>query len=429
MSRCFPYPRNGASSSASYEALIESIKLQKETERALKAERKKEKRERKENKERRHKHKEKHLEKGKSVLNQNELLQDSYKTVDLKEALEKKLRTETEQLEKSDLSEEHGPSINQQKPSYSSDSTQNSNKRKRDDSTLPDASSGYGKPIKIRLLKKQKGAEVPMEIDQPVPLATRPYNETPVMQNRKANGFSATYGTENRTLSVLETKNDALQGLDFVRTQPASSFARVIPPATNLKQQIPSSQMNNNELPLLNASRQLPVSGYGRTVVPVSGVDIDLPGPSSVVPPVPSASRLVNMQRVCLDSNMSRALDTGKRPINEFTAPANDGLTRLEKQKDPVIEAPPLSRHEKKVQKKHIKYEKLIGSWVPPLLEALQKPDDDEDWLSRRVQTVKSSARDIVKPSQELPVSSLWQPCARFLVDADIHALPFTVPF
>lgn len=47
--------------------------------------------------------------------------------------------------ERSAVTEECGPSIGSQQPSHSSESTQNSNKRKRDDDgVLPDCSTFYG---------------------------------------------------------------------------------------------------------------------------------------------------------------------------------------------------------------------------------------------------------------------------------------------
>ncbi|KAI3734396.1 hypothetical protein L6452_13864 [Arctium lappa] len=75
MSRCFPYPPPGYSrNGATYEALIESIKLQKETDKA-KAERKKQKRAKKDKKE---KEKRKDEEKkGKLEKNPNESQQDA----------------------------------------------------------------------------------------------------------------------------------------------------------------------------------------------------------------------------------------------------------------------------------------------------------------------------------------------------------------
>ncbi|KAJ0674741.1 hypothetical protein HanLR1_Chr12g0443341 [Helianthus annuus] len=74
--------------------------------------------------------------------------------------------------------------------------------------------------------------------------------------------------------------------------------------------------------------------------------------------------------------------------------------------------------------KKHAKYEKLIGSWLPPVYQA-ELPDDD--WLS----SSKPSRSSVLKVDAETCWESVasWQPCARFLAEVDIHALPYTIPF
>nr|GEV47363.1 hypothetical protein [Tanacetum cinerariifolium] len=140
MSRCFPYNQNGAT----IEALINPIKLQKE-----KSEKSKAKAEKKEKK--RAKKEQKQKEKEKRKVEEKRTVQKS-STVDSTKALIKTLElTKTseltiEQRERSDLTEERGQPISSQQ-SYSSDSTQNtqnSNKRKRDDAVLPDASGGHG---------------------------------------------------------------------------------------------------------------------------------------------------------------------------------------------------------------------------------------------------------------------------------------------
>ncbi|GLU04602.1 hypothetical protein SLE2022_217400 [Rubroshorea leprosula] len=110
MSRCFPYPppgyvRRGVHSAA----LIESIKFQKEGEKAKTEQGKEKKREK-------GRRKEKKLKAEKTLVTAEKL----------KKPEDEKIRVETEQLEKSDLTEEHGH------PCYLSDGSQSSSKRKRE---------------------------------------------------------------------------------------------------------------------------------------------------------------------------------------------------------------------------------------------------------------------------------------------------------
>ncbi|XP_071729167.1 uncharacterized protein [Rutidosis leptorrhynchoides] len=438
MSRCFPYPpgyfKIGATT---HDALIESIKLQKETDKA-KAERKREKREKKEKKQ---KDKDKRRDKkSKSVNNPDEHQHDSQKALqkaaEFKEVDNKNLELRTEFLERSDLTEEHGQPSTSHKPSYSSDSTQNSNKRKRDyASGLPEVATG--KPIKIRLLKKLKGPDSSNETDGPlVQFASNHDNETYVSQNRT--GIPVTSGSENNALNARETKSNDLNGLHLGRKQSAASSSRPSAPFSHLNNQTPVGHIRKTEVPvasrsrnsdngLLNSSREPILQSCGRPVPTI-------PGPSSIAAPAVSASRLINVQGLCPDSNNTVVPSgTGKSPIDGIQVqPVNNGSTKSAEKMDPIVEATTQkvgpTRHEKKMLKKQSKYEKLVGLWVPPVLET-QLPDDREDWLSRRGETVKSCSRNDVEACKESEVSSLWRPCARYLVEADIYALPYTVPF
>ncbi|XP_049389887.1 uncharacterized protein LOC125854397 [Solanum stenotomum] len=153
MSRCFPYPPPGYSlNRASNEALIESIKLQKERE-VAKAEKKDRKREKKEKKEK--KREEKKAKKEKSNLGFDKATHESKVKY-----LFKCLEDEAEQLERSNLTEEHGPAVCSQNSSCSSDSTQNSNKRKRPASPSRGGIQAHGSIIRIRLSKKGVQGEI-----------------------------------------------------------------------------------------------------------------------------------------------------------------------------------------------------------------------------------------------------------------------------
>ncbi|XP_024989748.1 uncharacterized protein LOC112524234 isoform X2 [Cynara cardunculus var. scolymus] len=485
MSRCFPYPPPGYSrNGATYEALIESIK--KETDKA-KAERKKQKRAKKDKKE---KEKRKDEEKGKLQKNPNEYQHDACKvlqsSVGSKEAHNKRTEPTVELLEKSDLTEEHGQPISSHKPSYSSDSTQNSNKRKRDDAIVPDGTGGHGKPIKIRLLKKQKGPDSSKETlcsnsgrtdpqslagadarlntwkistsrntNPPKPSTSNLVNglrcedRTPLVSGNRNTGVPATSGRENiavhRNLNLgqtkstwssenPETKNNDLQGLRFSRKPSPSlpSSGRPILPSSQLKHEIPSSVLNKTGIPVPSRSsksdvdvphpsRQQPIPSHGRSVPPQIHLKHELPpNPTLSVPPPSLQGFHSGRDEQSTPSSGMSVRPTGKRSISEITVPVNSS-------KEQKVEP---TRFEKKLQKKHSKYEKLIGSWIPAVLEVPPPVDDDQDWLSRSEKkgSRSSTSRADVDTCHE-SAACLWQPCARFLAEVDIHALPYTVPF
>ncbi|GJS54582.1 hypothetical protein Tco_0627944 [Tanacetum coccineum] len=547
MSRCLPYNQNGAT----IEALINPIKLQKE-----KSEKSKAKAEKKE--EKRAKKEQKQKEKEKRKGEEKRTVQKS-STVDSTKALIKTLElTKTseltiEQRERSDLTEEHGQPIRSQQ-SYSSDSTQNtqnSNKRKRDDAVLPDGLGGHGKQIKIRLLKKPRGPESGVDpslsnvgrVETPV----RALNsvQVPGVAGRNmvaSNGRTSvptTSGRENvspqarqfsqimsgPSTEIPRTKVNELQRQRVGMKPIAPSSVRAVPP-NHLKHEVLSSHFKKAEvLPVLSQSRQKdvklgqfsrqqqptlsrgrPVVPQGRlvndvpssslnlsnapsvtrridvqgpqfggqqvapnsatTAVPRSHVECEIPRPSLNVQTGPTVSRRIDAQGPRFVGqqhagvpkmptshlqceNISNASVLGKRSIDEMTAPRVNGParsemsvsvsgfpqkvgpTRSEKGKEvPVGEVPQKAgptRLEKKM-KKNSEYEKLIGSWVPPVMAPCGGGGgEDEDWLSKKGKTVKSCSKHV--DTCELAAPSLWQPCARFLVDADVYAMPYTVPF
>ncbi|KZV33166.1 muscle M-line assembly protein unc-89-like [Dorcoceras hygrometricum] len=145
MSRCFPYPPPGFTLSRSSEdALIESIKFQKERKRA-----KEEKKRGKEKKERR-----KEKDKKRKVRNEN-ANQNKDKYDISKGQCGKNFWANSEHLEKSGLTEEHDQPKGLRVPSTSSDSTENSTKKKRDFSYV-DGGRGHGNIITIRMASKKQ---------------------------------------------------------------------------------------------------------------------------------------------------------------------------------------------------------------------------------------------------------------------------------
>ncbi|KAI3696057.1 hypothetical protein L1987_79066 [Smallanthus sonchifolius] len=386
MSRCFPYPPPGyCRSGAAYEALIDSIKLQKETNKT-KSESKKEKRAKKEKKEKRQKEKRNNEDEIRMQKNTTgEYPKVLQKASDFLEAQFKKTNATTELFEKSDLTEEHGPSISSHQPSYSSDSTQNSNKRKRDyDSLLPDSSTTHD-----------------ARSNTPPSVPSFSNSDRSVVSSIRFNAVPATSGRENRaqTTTICDPNMS-----HFGRIQSAQNFAK------------PALQSTRPQPPL--------ISSFGRQVAPrIVSRNIDEQELHSGRQQQLAPSHCGLPNSVTSKPNTSAA---GKKPNNDIVLPRNDGDQSLKKQKEDPQKVGP-TQFDKKILKKHTKYEKLVGSWLPPVFQAHLPDDGGEDWLSGSKTSKSSVSKVEVETCRQLVVP--WQPCARFLAEADIHALPFTVPF
>ncbi|KAD2393327.1 hypothetical protein E3N88_40304 [Mikania micrantha] len=426
MSRCFPYPppghfRNGAT----YEALIESIKLQKGTNKT-KAERKKEKKAKKEEKKRSQK------ENGNSqyeVKVEKNINGDSHKldkSADYTKAT-KKTKIISKLFEKSDLTEEHGPAIGSHQPSYSSDSTQNSNKRKRDDSSvLHDSSISHGsdKPIKIRLLKRHKESDFSklcadtMTNAYPLVLPSSNSDRSPASTSRM-NGVSATSGWENR----IQAKSNLISEGSMIRDPSMLHFDRMQSVTSSTRPIYPSGSKKSN-MELQKSPKQT-ILRFERHVLPSNCLEQEIPSSS--------LSRYVDEQNLhfCRQqqqvpshhgmcdsvSNKTSTSAAGKRSDHETAS--------TKKQKQEMQKVGP-TRFEKKMLKKHSKYEKLVGSLFPLVLQA-HLPGDDDDWLCRSKTSSSSTSKGEVETCHQLVAP--WQPCARYLAEVDVHALPYTVPF
>ncbi|CAN4095452.1 unnamed protein product [Withania somnifera] len=147
MSRCYPYPPPGYSpNTATNYALIQSIKRDKKR---VKLERKKEKK--REKKERKRKKKELSFSRNGNLISGRD--NRELKTSNLQKDIEDNI---VERLENISLSDEHSQAVCSQDPSYSSDSTQNNNKRKR--STSPsNGIHGHGTVVRIQLSSHKHG--------------------------------------------------------------------------------------------------------------------------------------------------------------------------------------------------------------------------------------------------------------------------------
>ncbi|XP_009772830.1 stress response protein NST1-like [Nicotiana sylvestris] len=358
MSRCFPYPPPGYSlnTAANNEALIESIKLQREREIA-KAEKKKEKKREKKEKRREEKKAKKessnpgfdkatHESKGmylfKCLEDEAEQLEREKKEKKQKRREEKKakkessnpgfdkatheskgmylfkcLEDEAEQLERSNLTEEHGQAVCSQNSSCSSDSTQNSNKRKRPASPSHGNIQAHGSIIRIRLSKKD--------------------------------GQGKTSTAKEKQLR-----------------KPAQKDVEVTV-RTSVERANPLLKATNNQ---------------------------GCPSPS-VLEPSPSTSGW----RDCVAVDKAATASCSKA-------------------------------HENSIE---FQYRNLIENWLPPSLQTEHLDVDGEAWLFQRKPKhtrvgEKSAVSKEVSNDSTCGSSALW-PRAQYIHDAELYALPFTVPF
>ncbi|KAL1542892.1 hypothetical protein AAHA92_19926 [Salvia divinorum] len=203
MSRCFPYPPPGYTlSSARNDALIESIKLQKQKDQAEEQRKKEKKREKKERK------KEKKDKRSQNQGNSDSVFGNFGEkfSTDGKEGKDYSL-----QLERSSLTEEHAEPVCLRGPSSSSDSTENSNKRKRLPSPV-DVSRGHGKIIRIRLSTKKQplSDSSPVEEQKHCSTSSRIHAPPQIKNNaslgQRSAGFCSTSGYISNVKQCLVLK-------------------------------------------------------------------------------------------------------------------------------------------------------------------------------------------------------------------------------
>ncbi|GAA0140245.1 hypothetical protein LIER_01628 [Lithospermum erythrorhizon] len=380
MSRCFPYPPPEYSGiEGSNEALIESIKLQRERDlvKAIaKKDRKREKKERRKEKK----------EKSKTGLLPEKKIHKLNATGLINDSLLKLLQSENEQLERSSLTEERALRASEQKPSTSSDST--SSKRKREASPPAvvkqegNSIRGSGNVIRIRLSSKRQNALISRQ---------EPCSTTP---------------TPERTLLPPQTQNALIS-----RQEPCSTSGRthVVPSNKHREGQVdvPSIELGNNNV-------------------------------ISVRPPRPEADRVCSATVPELVTSVGNAAAVSQFPENELPLlpPRPDrevasslGGPKVTTREDDLPVRDPKSLN-KKLVKAELRYRDLFLNWVPPPPQTELEPDD-QDWLFDKKKNPDNQSEKKLKSSNNVSCgnsSSLW-PCAQFIPEADIYALPYTVPF
>ncbi|GKE74338.1 hypothetical protein Tco_1536379 [Tanacetum coccineum] len=220
-------------------------------------------------------------------------------------------------------------------------------------------------------------------------------------------------------------QNDVKLGQFSRQQQPTLSRGRPVVPQGRLVNDVPSSSLNLSNAP--SVTRRIDVQGprfggqqvapnSGTAAVPRSHVEREIPRPSlnAGIPKMPTS----HLQH----ENISNASVLGKRSIAEMTVPSVNGPARSEM--GVLLSGVPQRVGPTRSEKGK---EDAVGSWVPPVMALCGGGGEDEDWLSKKCKTVKSCSKGV--DMCELAAPSLWQPYARFLVDAHVYAMPYTVPF
>ncbi|XP_038703429.1 uncharacterized protein LOC119999762 isoform X2 [Tripterygium wilfordii] len=123
-------------------------------------------------------------------------------------------------------------------------------------------------------------------------------------------------------------------------------------------------------------------------------------------------------------------------PDQKQWSSAKQSVARLDKEKSclDLAEVPALDRRAKsyqnKMQKTESLYRNLIQEWLPPSIQLGQENLDDQDWLFGVKRENGNDSKGIAASQDVARCRSptLW-PCAHYLPEANIFALPFTVPF
>ena len=177
------------------------------------------------------------------------------------------------------------------------------------------------------------------------------------------------------------------------------------------------------------------------------------PNPEKVVPgPVPkkietkpTPEKVVPRKIETMASPVPRKIETTAGPVPmkiertpnpEKVVPAPVPM-KIERTPNPEKEVPctvprrtELTSHEKKIQRKESAYKTLFENWVLPPPHYQGDDFGDEDWLLGKKQADTNGSKRLKAgndvSSCRCPTS--W-PHAHYLPEAEIHALPYTIPF
>ncbi|KAL8144168.1 hypothetical protein V2J09_017200 [Rumex salicifolius] len=250
MSRCFPYPSPAyAGKCASNDALICTIKRESDKTKSEKKDRRKEKKEKK--------RKDKSngtISKEKKLLPADEKLYNAGKSVNPEAFSKTKLQESAyDYMEKSSLTEEHG------RPCCSSDSTENSGKRKRQSLHASNNARNPGTVIRIVLNNPQKKEDRPTPSSSNNTSLTLPTvkldslsKKADVEAKHLASNLRITPPKSNATQTFVNSNMGKLAPLSKKADEEVKHLAsnlRITPPKSNATQQLTITNSNKEKLP------------------------------------------------------------------------------------------------------------------------------------------------------------------------------------
>ncbi|CAN6563391.1 unnamed protein product [Malus baccata var. baccata] len=416
MSRCFPYPPPGYVRKGIHdEPLIDSIKLQREDEKAKKEKKREKKREKKEKKARENGEPEnkKHSQKKR---HKDERHQEDKKGTDHG----KKRKHETEYLDKSGLTEEHEQPVGSQN---SSDSTVDSNKRQKQESP-PDGRHNSASILRIRLpLQRHKDPELLPREEQPCQFPLKTHKDPVVLSREKQ---PCQLPLQNHKDRVVLPKEEQPCRLSLQRNKdPEAQPSPEQPCRLSLQMQKGAEVLPSPEQPS-RLSFQRP---NGPDALPSqeqpSRLSLQRPKGPEVLPsqghPCSSSGRTDNAFVEGLQEPAPKqGMDEGRHPCSTSGNASNEHSSRRGKEK-----------HRKSGSGSFpSQYRELIENWVqPPLSQCLPVDIDDEGWFEAKTKwNCGVEKPTVVSDSLSYSDATSW-PCARLFPESDICALPYTVPF
>ncbi|XP_030950783.1 serine/arginine repetitive matrix protein 1-like [Quercus lobata] len=438
MSRCYPYPPPGFVRNEA--VLIESIKLQNKTEKDKTESKKEKKREKKEKKEKRkaRKENEKLSDIGdvKTTIKLNDKKYDQSvqsKAESCGGNLQKRIEDETEQLERSGLTEEHGQAVCSPNVSYLSDSTQKSNKRKRETSPSSDISS-HGTILRLRLpLKKHKELDASRSNKQLCSTSGRV--DSPAQQKngstlaQQKNGI-VDVRSQEKDRSINSTKNILAKELTHgPKKVVPGPVLRKIETTPNPEKVVPGP------VPMKIETKPKPEKVLPRKIETTPNPEKVVPGPvPKKIETKPKPEKVVPRKIETTAGPVPMKIERTPNPEKVVPAPVP---MKIERTPNPEKEVPctvprrtELTSHEKKIQRKESAYKTLFENWVLPPPHYQGDDFGDEDWLLGKKQADTNGSKRLKAgndvSSCRCPTS--W-PHAHYLPEAEIHALPYTIPF
>ncbi|KAF6174338.1 hypothetical protein GIB67_040831 [Kingdonia uniflora] len=358
----------------------------------------------------------------------------------------KKRKHDPEHLEKSSLTEEHDqPASIVNLCDSSSDSTQNSSKRRKQN--MPPSSGCHNQSttptttvLRIRLpLQKQKASptETPAASnDQLFSTSARDKKiEVALTTRSREQSFSAVIPQASKgqiySTSGRDKQIELVSVPSLIKKQ---SFSAVIPQAS--KGQIYSTSGRDKQIELASVpslikkqsfSAVIPQASKGQ-IYSTSGRDkkIELASVPSLIKKQSSSTVIpqASKEQLCSTSGRDKMLEVASTSYSK----EQPSSARTE-----IPEALTRESFFRSVRSRDIdsRLRDLIDNWVPSSIDAESADFDDQEWLfdvkPRHEEANKAKACDVVQP---LGNSGFWmQPRACYLPEADIYALPYTIPY